>query len=144
MNSIWIAVAGFVGAALGSLFTGVVVEYYRQRNRLQLVAAEKRLEIYQVGLNWAAQIGGRLVVLKGQGESPSEDERLQELRADARIWFRESFLYLSRGVAPVLWRAFNTDDEKHVDAAFDIVEKLTDLPSLGGDRWWSFVGQDRK
>ena len=134
MNSIWVAIAGFVGATLGSLVTGVLVERYRQRNRLQLVAAEKRLEIYQAGLKWAAQIGGRLLSLKKQEKSPSEDEKLQKLRADAKDWFQGSHLYLGPGVDRVLWRAFSTDEEKQIDAAFDIIEKQAGLPSLRAPR----------
>ena len=140
MNSMLMAIAGFVGATIGSIVAGVAVEYYRQGNRLQLAAVEKRLETYQAAVNWIAQIGGRLAFLKKQGQSPIGDDRLEGLRTDATIWFRESYLYLGPGVDPVLWKALNSDDEKDLDEACDLIEKVAGLPRLGEKRGWFLVG----
>ena len=60
------AILSFFGAILGSLVTGYIVEHYRQKNRLQLAAIDKRLEAYQEGYSKIVLIGAKIITLQDQ------------------------------------------------------------------------------
>ena len=71
-------VAGFIGATLGSLITGYLVESHRQRNRLQLAAIDKRLEAHQDGFRLVFEIAAHLETLQNLKEANSLEEDLPE------------------------------------------------------------------
>ena len=47
-----VAVCGFIGAILGN----VVVEWYRNQNRLRLAAIDKRLQAHQEAYAWSVKL----------------------------------------------------------------------------------------
>ena len=144
MNGVWIAVAGFIGASLGSILTGAVVERYRQRNRLRLAAIDKRLEAYQTGCRWIFKIGGRLLTIQDLEKSMSEEEtqtlrnELQEMRYNAMRWVQNHYLYLGRKISLTLMRAFENGDAEQVMATREVIDREAGLPSLNAD--WPLFG----
>lgn len=93
MDGIWIAMAGFMGATFGSVITGYLIEFYRQRNRLQLAAVDKRLEVYQEGYRRVLEIALFILGSIKQNMRP-DDSKLQTMRSDALGWLQGHYLYL--------------------------------------------------
>ena len=78
MDNVWMAIAGFIGAILGSVITGYLVELYRQKNRLQLAALDKRLEAYQEGFRRAVELGAQIMVSHLPGEPHPEEKTVSK------------------------------------------------------------------
>ena len=129
MNGTWLAIGtavlSFFGAILGSFITGYLVESHRQKNRLQLAAIDKRLEAYQEGYRRVVEIGIRI---------SKRDKELPEMRSEAMQWLKGHYLYLGVEIGQKLYEAFNSDDEKQIDAAFEALEQAAGLPSFGEGR----------
>lgn len=140
MNGVWMAVGGFIGAMMGSL----VVELYRQRNRLRLAAIDKRLEAYQEGFRWVSEMAPKIWLiqnLKRPNEVPQRSEerqKLEKMRDDASIWLKNHYLFLDAEVGQQLAELFtNGEDVEQFRAARDAITRAAGLPSLKED-WWPF------
>ena len=156
MDSIWMAVGGFVGATLGTLVTGSFVESYRQKNRLQLAAIDKRLEAWQAGCQWIVELGTQVRAVQelenpeysnySDYEEQKQKERndLQTMREEAIKWLTGHSLYLGGEISQMLVQAFRGDDLKKYRAALGAIEREAGLPSLSED-WPPFrFTKDRK
>ena len=135
MDGILVAVGGFFGATFGSVIAGYLIESYRQKNRLQLAAVDKRLEAYQEGYRRVVDIGIRV---SERREGPcAKDEALLKLRSEAIEWLKRNYLYLGVKIGVKLHEAFTSDDEKQADAALIALQQAAGLPSVGG-KWRNF------
>ena len=137
MDGILLAVGGFIGATFGSLVAGYFAELYRQRNRLQLAAVEKRLEIHQECYAWVLAIAAQISTLQDQGISLSEDEKFQKKKRDAIRWLQNHYLYLGREAGQKFVGALKSNDLEQFCAARDAIKREAGLPSLSED-WWPF------
>lgn len=121
----WVAVASFLGAILGSL----IVEWYRQRNRLQLAAIDKRLEAYQEAYRRTLKIIDYVQEHKAYPERPLfDDDEFRALENEAKEWLEGHYLYLGNEVGGKVAMAIGTLDEEHLQAARRAIEKESGLP----------------
>ena len=88
MDGFWTsALAAFGGAVLGTSGT-FLVERYRHKNRFQLVAIDKRLEVHQKAYALCAKL---LEVIQEHQDEPE----LSDAVGECRYWWSENCLYLS-------------------------------------------------
>lgn len=142
MDGVWVAVGGFFGATLGSLVTGYLVELYRQKNRLQLAAVEKRLQAHQEGYKWALDVGVCILTLQGiEKEMSDNTEAIQTAQADlyetrnkAGEWWSKNCLYLDKEVSNLLGLALMRGGLDENNAASKALEQAVGLPRLTDDQ----------
>ena len=93
------ALAALGGATLGT----ILVECYRQGNRLRLAAIDRRLDAYQKAHRLAFDNAVHLSVLQDFKETSSEDakqakheleKQFEVLRKESREWILDHYLYL--------------------------------------------------
>ena len=137
MDNVWMAIAGFIGAILGSVITGYLVELYRQENRLQIAALDKRLEAYQEGFRQAVELGAQIMASRLPEEPHPEEKSVQELQHEGFEWLLNNNIYLGEEVGYKLLRAFRNTDVGHVRGALIAIEQAAGLPRLNDD-WWPF------
>lgn len=120
MDGILLAVSGFIGATLGSVITGWLMERYRQRNRLQLAAIDKRLETHQEAYRLVIELG-----------VPTEEKEHIKLWNDATLWLQSHYLYLDPKVGQHLVRALKNGgtDMQLLRAARNAIEQAAGLPN---------------
>ena len=149
MNGAWLAIGtavlSFFGAVLGSLITGYLAESYRQRNRFQLAAVDKRLEAYQKGCEWAVNIGAHIVAtqdmdmdqLLSEEEKKTRQTELETMQREALRWVAAHTLYLGGKIRRKLAQMFQNPDAERLRTVLGVIEKEVGLPSLS-ENWWPF------
>ena len=141
MDGISVVIGGFIGATLGSIITGYFVESHRQKNRLQLAAIDKRLEVYQDAYRWTLKISD--YIQNWQEQNPagpiSSDEGFKTLQHEANQWLEGHYLYLGKAGEKVVMAIWPSSTggipgiENHLQAARRTLEQEAGLPSLSGD-----------
>ena len=123
MSGVWIAVGGFIGATLGTILTGCIVEWYRQNNRLRLTAIDKRLEVHQEAYT--------LFVKLWISTRVGSEEQVSDIRDECFEWWAKSCLYLSKKTRQKFVEVcFSTDtDSDRILNVCAIIAKEIGLPS---------------
>ena len=124
MDAILVAVGGLI-----SVITGYLVERYRQRNRLQLAAIDKRLEAYQEAYQRILKIIDYVQEHKAYSERPLfHDEKFRALEDEAKEWLEGHYLHLGNEVGGKVAKAIGELDEEQLQNARRAIEKKADLP----------------
>ena len=124
MNGVWMAVGGFVGATLGTILTGYIVEWYRQKNRLRLAAIDKRLEVNQEAYTFSVNLWISTTVGNEEGTS--------DIREEGFEWWTKNCLYLSKESSQEFAKvclSTNTDPDQIFNVC-RVIRKETGLPNL--------------
>ena len=123
MNGVWMAVGGFIGATLGTMLTGYVVEWYRQKNRLRLAVIDKRLEVHQEAYT--------LFVKLWISTKVGSEEEASDIRDECFEWWAKNCLYLSKKTRQEFAEvclSTDTDSDRSLNVCAMIAEEIG-LPS---------------
>ena len=142
MDSVWVAVGGFFGATLGSLIASYLAELYRQKNRLQLAAVEKRLQAHQEAYKWAFDVGVCIMLVQEmENQRPDDSEAnhkaktdLDKARQEALEWWSNNCLYLDQEISKVVGSALTQGGlHENTNACKELAQSVG-LPRLADDQ----------